>query len=164
MALRSILILILGIICTNDGVSASQKQKFCGPKLARALAELCDTYPTLSPPPSKRPSSNVKGNFPEMVLSGDSDPPDWPNVQDQSIDSRIYTVITLKDKPNWMKQFYPKHDTQNTVFDGDNDYGFSDEIISDRFMLGKRGMRRGIVEECCRAGCTYEYLYQNYCA
>lgn len=93
------------------------------------------------------------------MTMNDYNAPDLTNFEDQSAINRVYNVVNLKDKPIWMKLFYSKHDPMAL-----NDLDYVNEIIPDRFMLGKRRPGKGIVEECCRKGCTYEYLMLNYCA
>lgn len=82
--------------------------------------------------------------------------PEWSNVEEQPMVNWISAVMRFKNRPNWMKTLYPKRETNSNMFEER-----MSAMIPDRFLLGKRG---NIVEECCRRGCTYEYLLKNYCA
>lgn len=80
---------------------------------------------------------------------------DWQYTVEQPNASHMTAVEKFKHIPRWMKALFPKYDTKDIV---EEDY--FNEYIPDRFMLRKRD---GIVEECCKRGCTYEYLIMNYC-
>ncbi|XP_065080269.1 probable insulin-like peptide 2 [Ochlerotatus camptorhynchus] len=76
-----------------------------------------------------------------------------PNKRMNGVDMNDYN--SLLSSQDWQYAVEQPEDSHMFAMEKFN------EFIPDRFMLDKRN---GIVEECCKRGCTYEYLIKNYCA